>query len=102
MSYKETVDLWVYLLAPHEDEEYEIEVLTSFECTVHGWIGDGRDEPRQFEYDVDKISLVKWEPHTVPFSPNQILVMVENEDYEDELYERLVELNSEEDPGDED
>jgi hypothetical protein len=90
MSYKETIDFWVQLLAPHEGQEYEFEVLASFECTVHGWIGDGRDEPREFSWDLDKVSLVKWDPPTVPFSHNEILALVEDADYEEELHERLL------------
>ena len=91
MSYLATIDIWCLLLAPHEQEEYEFEVLASFECTVQGWTGDGRDEPREFSYDLDKITLVKWDPPTVPFSPAEILKMVEDHEYEDELYERLLE-----------
>ena len=90
MSYTATIDIWCLLLAPHEQEEYEFEVLASFECTVHGWTGDGRDEPREFSWDLDKVSLVKWDPPTVPFSPNEILAMVEEYEYEEELHERLL------------
>jgi hypothetical protein len=93
MSYLATIDLWFCREIPGNESDEDpiyLKILASFECTVRGWTGDGREEPRGFEYDLDSIKIVRTDPKDSPINHADLVGWIEDHGHEDELTEALI------------